>query len=136
MPLGAFGRGNQCGRVPRRQIVATWTLRAWRRCSDLQPQTEGVCGWTSSSVRSWIAGTRQEAAMRSFLLLIATAVLCGCTHSQPERAGPAAATPSERRVAAETTRYDLQGLSADAEIVVDRWGIPHIYAQSENDLFF
>jgi penicillin amidase len=31
---------------------------------------------------------------------------------------------------------DVAGLSADAEILVDRWGIPHIYAASQSDAFF
>jgi penicillin amidase len=35
---------------------------------------------------------------------------------------------------AETFR--LAGLSRPVEIVVDRWGIPHIYAATEQDLFF
>src|SRR5512138_3831086 len=30
----------------------------------------------------------------------------------------------------------VAGLQAPAEIVVDRWGIPHIYAQSARDAFF
>jgi len=38
--------------------------------------------------------------------------------------------------AARTTTYRLQGLSRHAEIVVDRWGIPHIYARTVDDLFF
>src|SRR3712207_6618443 len=33
-------------------------------------------------------------------------------------------------------RIAVQGLSAEAEIVVDRWGIPHLSAQSLSDLFF
>ncbi len=32
--------------------------------------------------------------------------------------------------------FELDGLAAPAEILVDRWGIPHIYAQSEDDAFF
>ena len=32
--------------------------------------------------------------------------------------------------------FRLGGLSRPAEIVVDRWGIPHIYAATEDDLFF
>ncbi len=32
--------------------------------------------------------------------------------------------------------FRLPGLSGPAEIVVDRWGIPHIYAATEDDLFF
>ncbi|WP_292325126.1 penicillin acylase family protein [Mesorhizobium sp.] len=30
----------------------------------------------------------------------------------------------------------VSGLESDAEILVDRWGIPHIYAKSEHDVFF
>jgi penicillin amidase len=30
----------------------------------------------------------------------------------------------------------IQGLAAPAQIVVDRWGVPHIYAQSARDAFF
>ncbi|MBW3655830.1 MAG: penicillin acylase family protein, partial [Gemmatimonadetes bacterium] len=37
---------------------------------------------------------------------------------------------------ADTTRVAVAGLSAPVEIVTDRWGIPHIYARNERDLFF
>ena len=30
----------------------------------------------------------------------------------------------------------VQGLAQPAEIILDRWGIPHIYAQSARDAFF
>ena len=30
----------------------------------------------------------------------------------------------------------IQGLDKDVEILVDRWGVPHIYAETEDDLFF
>jgi hypothetical protein len=30
----------------------------------------------------------------------------------------------------------VEGLEHPVEILVDRWGVPHIYAQSEEDLFF
>ncbi len=32
--------------------------------------------------------------------------------------------------------YKVRGLSASVEVLRDRWGIPHIYAQNENDLMF
>jgi len=32
--------------------------------------------------------------------------------------------------------YPTEGLEKPIEIIVDAWGIPHIYAQTENDLFF
>jgi len=32
--------------------------------------------------------------------------------------------------------YRVQGLSKPAEIIVDHWGVPHIYAQTHYDAFF
>jgi penicillin amidase len=59
------------------------------------------------------------------LTLLALAALA--TPARPDR--PDLAPPAR-----ETVR--LAGLSKPAEIVVDRWGIPHIYAATEEDLFF
>src|SRR5208283_3291141 len=36
----------------------------------------------------------------------------------------------------QTTDYALPGLEQPAEIVVDRWGIPHIRAATRHDVFF
>ena len=44
-------------------------------------------------------------------------------------------SPSEAEAQGEKT-LQVQGLSEPVEILVDRWGIPHIYAQTEEDLFF
>ena len=38
--------------------------------------------------------------------------------------------------AADRQSFTIAGLSADAEIVVDNYGVPHIYAQSHYDAFF
>jgi len=38
--------------------------------------------------------------------------------------------------AQETTRLDTPGLQQPVEVRVDRWGIAHIYAENEHDLFF
>ena len=35
-----------------------------------------------------------------------------------------------------TETLQIEGLKAPVEIIVDHWGIPHIYAQNEADLFF
>jgi penicillin amidase len=35
----------------------------------------------------------------------------------------------------ETTVHPVAGLSAEVEILVDRWGVPHIYAESQDDVF-
>lgn len=37
---------------------------------------------------------------------------------------------------AKDASYTLPGLKKDAEIIVDRWGVPHIYAQDHYDTFF
>ncbi len=34
-----------------------------------------------------------------------------------------------------TTVHAVAGLSAEAEILLDRWGVPHIYAESLDDVF-
>jgi len=38
--------------------------------------------------------------------------------------------------APETTEHRVAGLNRSAEILVDGWGVPHIYAQNLDDLFF
>lgn len=35
-----------------------------------------------------------------------------------------------------TERHEVRGLQHDVEIRIDRWGVPHIYAQSSYDAFF
>ncbi len=44
--------------------------------------------------------------------------------------------PASILVAQESTRLDVAGLDKPVEILVDRWGISHIYAETEHDLFF
>jgi penicillin amidase len=36
----------------------------------------------------------------------------------------------------ETTSYALSGPQASVEILIDRWGVPHVYASSPYDAFF
>lgn len=35
-----------------------------------------------------------------------------------------------------TDRYEVAGLAQPAEILIDRWGVPHLYARSQDDGFF
>ena len=39
-------------------------------------------------------------------------------------------------LAQESTQVPIDGLDKPVEILKDRWGISHIYAQTEHDLFF
>ncbi len=52
--------------------------------------------------------------------------LAGCAHLP-------VSTPGER---VETQHYRVSGLSKPAEILVDEWGVPHIYANEHYDAFF
>ena len=47
-----------------------------------------------------------------------------------------AAVADARHRAAATSLLQINGLSQPVEIIRDRWGINHIYAQNETDLFF
>jgi penicillin amidase len=35
----------------------------------------------------------------------------------------------------ETTSYAVSGPQASVEILIDRWGVPHVYASSRYDAF-
>jgi len=35
----------------------------------------------------------------------------------------------------EPAEYRVPGLSAPVEVLVDRWGVPHLYASSAQDVF-
>ncbi len=48
----------------------------------------------------------------------------------------AALTAASAAAAQESTRLALPGLESPVEILVDAWGISHIYADTEHDLFF
>ena len=37
---------------------------------------------------------------------------------------------------AQDTAYVLEGLRQPAEILRDKWGVPHIYADTQDDMFF
>lgn len=39
-------------------------------------------------------------------------------------------------LSADVSEYFTSGLNAEVEILIDRWGVPHIYAQSKNDVYF
>jgi len=46
------------------------------------------------------------------------------------------ALPLARAAEPPTLEYTVGGLAQDAEILVDRWGVPHLYAQERYDVFF
>ena len=51
-------------------------------------------------------------------------------------ARPAITLLSKRRQPRIDGRVAVSGLDGEVEIIRDRWGVPHIYASTERDLFF
>src|SRR5437660_2334278 len=65
------------------------------------------------------------------LTLAGTAfLLCMASPTIAKDPAPSIASAARRSVT------DVAGLKAPAEILVDVWGIPHLYAANEHDLFF
>ena len=62
---------------------------------------------------------------KAFLLAMALAAFAGAAAAQD---------PPSTAVKRET--WSVAGLNAPAQMVVDHWGIPHIYAASARDAFF
>ncbi len=49
---------------------------------------------------------------------------------------PAGSAAADISNAVRTAQHDVTGLEQPAQILVDFWGIPHIYAANTHDLFF
>lgn len=63
--------------------------------------------------------------------------LCGVAISAALLTSPAVARDKPNTLgSARQTKTDVAGLNAPAQILIDVWGIPHIYAGNEHDLFF
>src|SRR5262249_26718153 len=71
-------------------------------------------------------GSLKRIACAAALALLLVFASPGCRRAPPPP--PLVADVSGTR--------ELAGLSAPVRVVRDRWGVPHIYAQSEDDLFF
>ena len=75
----------------------------------------------------------------SIAVAVAVFAMPGAQARSPARTAAAAtpaasASPAATAVPVETVR--LPGLRASAEIRIDRWGVPHVYAGSVDDAFF
>src|ERR1700720_1385225 len=65
-----------------------------------------------------------RASTRAICLLL----MAVCAATVPAQAGPQSTITSET--------IKLPNLRQPVEILIDRWGVPHIYAKNEADLFF
>src|ERR1700693_5919823 len=65
---------------------------------------------------------------RSFVLAMCVLLMAVWVDTVPVHAGPQSTIPSET--------ITLPNLRQPVEILIDHWGVPHIYAKNEADLFF
>lgn len=71
------------------------------------------------------------------IALASTVVVGALLLPAPRAANPAApARPGPARAIVAETTHTLPGLRAPVEVRRDRWGVPHIYAKNQHDLFF
>jgi hypothetical protein len=68
-------------------------------------------------------------SMRGSSKWLMISVIIACTTALPARSGQNAPAPTTETIA-------LSQLHQPVEILVDHWGVPHIYAKNEADLFF
>ncbi len=75
--------------------------------------------------------------MNRKLIALTVLALGGCTGRAPSPdTEDGLRQLARRRLAQLEGTVRLEGLGAPVEVLRDRWGIPHIYAQSADDLFF
>ena len=86
---------------------------------------------------------RRGFAWRALLVLVLSCLtsLLAPGWSAPQASRSTAASQELRQQAraalAQTSgRVEAAGLQAPVEVIRDPWGVPHIYATSQNDLFF
>lgn len=70
-------------------------------------------------------------------MLVLAATVAGCADPAPAPAPPQSLDELARRSLAEIDgELEVPGLRQPVEVVRDEWGVPHIYAANDEDLFF
>jgi penicillin amidase len=65
-----------------------------------------------------------------------TLCLLLCTIASPAIAADGEQAPPAARASPSVSTVKVPGLQQPAQILIDRWGVPHIYAASQDDVFF
>lgn len=72
----------------------------------------------------------------TIILLLAGYVLAGCARPAEPRSPTGLDELARQSLAQIDGRIAVQGLKGEVDVLRDGWGVPHIYAQDEDDLFF
>ncbi len=99
----------------------------------------------SHKISPGLPGSPPKSCLVAFLLLVLPVQVLAAPRavrqSDSDRPLPSATLRSQGRLASEpvfpqAVRVTVPGLASTVEIIRDRWGINHIYAKTESDLFF
>src|SRR5580700_3946425 len=71
--------------------------------------------------------------MKIFPLLIVSILLCAAAAASEDRSLAASA---RQALAVVSGKLHVPGLSSPVRVLRDRWGVAHIYARNQHDLFF
>jgi penicillin amidase len=70
------------------------------------------------------------------ILAIGLAIQIGISSDRSDPATPDLAARAKAVLAQTSGRIELDGLQKPVEVIRDRWGVAHIYAETQEDLFF
>lgn len=70
------------------------------------------------------------------LLVVGVCLVSGCSKTPEAPAAPSFEALAEASLAPIEGTITVPGLTAPVEVLRDEWGVPHIYAQNTDDLFF
>ena len=85
--------------------------------------------WASGGLKS------RSGPVRVAVIALAAAV-AGCAAPAPSVEPPSIEELADRSLAQIEGELEVPGLGAPVEVIRDEWGVPHIYAANDDDLFF
>ncbi len=74
--------------------------------------------------------------LRSYLIVISALLLASAALAQAPQEAPTLEARARAALAQTSGRLEVSGLSRPVTVLRDAWGIPHIYAETQDDLFF
>ena len=74
--------------------------------------------------------------MRACAIVLTGVITAGCARSAESIAAPTFEQLATESLAQIDGRMELAGLNAEVQVLRDEWGVPHIYANNVDDLFF
>src|SRR5689334_19182641 len=102
--------------------------------ANCHPARRAKRGVSGSSLRRFLPG--MDARSRHALCACGMTLLSLASRLRAQRASNPLLDSARTRVAVIDGTIKVPGLDSSVEVRRDRWGVPHIYAKTQHDLFF